>query len=199
MNLYLRLLLALLKGFRTKQKHPLEPIVSYFRVMPWDLDVLGHMNNGRYLQISDVARMDWMSQARILNAILRNRWGALLGGSLIRYSRALKLWQKYRVVTRVTSWDERWFFIEHRFETMCGKEVACCLTRAALRSKKGWAGTQPIIDEVVPGLQSPAHCPKVSAWLNADDTLVGQQSFSHVAERHSQAAAFDYLTGNQPR
>lgn len=181
MNLYLRLIIAVLRGLRREQLHPLEHVVTHFRVMPWDLDILGHMNNGRYLQISDIARIDWMSRARIINAIIKNRWGALLGGSLVRYSRALKVWQKYRVVTRVTSWDDRWFFIEHKFETMCGKEVATCLTRAALRSGRGWAGTQPIIDQVVPGLDSPEHCPKVKAWLNADDNLASQRSFDHVS------------------
>lgn len=181
MNLYLRLLIVLLRGLRKEQQHPLEPVISHFRVMPWDLDVLGHMNNGRYLQISDIARIDWMSRARIINAILKNRWGALLGGSMVRYSRALKVWQKYRVVTRVTSWDDRWFFIEHKFETQCGKEIASCLTRAALRSREGWAGTQTIIDDVVPGLLSPSHPEKIRAWLSADDNLAGQNSFEHVA------------------
>lgn len=187
MNLYLRLIVALIRGLRKEQQHPLEPVVTHFRVMPWDLDVLGHMNNGRYLQISDIARIDWMSRARIINAIVKNRWGALLGGSLVRYNRALKVWQKYRVVTRVTSWDERWFFIEHKFETICGKEVATCLTRAALRSKKGWAGTQPIINDVVPGLESPQACHKIKAWLHADDSLVGQSSFQHVCAEDFEA------------
>ena len=193
MNLYLRLIIAVLRGLRREQLHPLEPVITHFRVMPWDLDVLGHMNNGRYLQISDIARIDWMSRARIINAIVKNRWGALLGGSLVRYSRALKVWQKYRVVTRVTSWDDRWFFIEHRFETICGKEVASCLTRAALRSGRGWAGTQPIIDEVVPGLSSPEHNDKVKAWLNADDSLVGQRSFDHVAQDNEESVGKVYM------
>jgi len=184
MNLYLRLLMAILKGIRREQQHPLEPVITEFRVMPWDLDVLGHMNNGRYLQISDIARMDWMSRARIIHAIVKNRWGALLGGTMVRYSKSLKVWQKYRVITRVTSWDERWFFIEHRFETECGKEVASCLTRAALRNGREWAGTQPIIDHVVPGLLSPEHPEKVKAWLNACDGLVGQSSFAHVNQEN---------------
>lgn len=193
MNLYLRLILIAIFGLRKKQQHPLEPVVSHFRVMPWDLDVLGHMNNGRYLQISDVARIDWMCRARIINAIVKNRWGALLGGSLIRYSKALNAWQRYRVITQVTSWDERWFFIEHRFETLSGKEVATCLTRAALRSAKDWAGTQPIIDDVVPGLQSPEHSERVKAWLLADDSLASRQSFKHISDKQDAVATPQYL------
>ncbi|WP_444997279.1 thioesterase family protein [Aliikangiella sp. IMCC44359] len=171
MNLYFRLIFTLLRNFYSKQLHPLVPVKSNFRVMPWDLDAFGHMNNGRYLQISDVARVDWMSKANILNALLKNRWGAVLGGNLIRYEQALNIFQKYTVKTTVDCWDERWFYIRHIFISTSGKTVAKCLTKAALVGKQGWVGTQPIIDQVVPGLESPQMPIDFRNWLMAESLI----------------------------
>ena len=85
MNLYFRLIIALLSSLSKKSISPLEKTQRELRVWPWDLDILGHMNNGRYLQIMDVARVDWMKRSGILKIILKNRWGALLGGTMIRH------------------------------------------------------------------------------------------------------------------
>ena len=65
MNLYLRLLVIWLRtAFRPRQ-HPFIPTVTHFRVRPWEIDVFGHMNNGRYLQIMDLARVDWMRRCGV--------------------------------------------------------------------------------------------------------------------------------------
>jgi acyl-ACP thioesterase len=60
MNLYFRLLRRLLSSLFEPAAHYTAPVESRFRVLPLDLDAFGHMNNGRYLQIMDVARTHWM-------------------------------------------------------------------------------------------------------------------------------------------
>ncbi len=170
-NLYFRLIFVLLTSIGKPQQHPQERTARTFRVWPWDIDAFLHMNNGRYSQIMDVARIDWMRKARIFDAVIKNRWGGVLGGTLIRFRRVLKPFQKYRVWTEVVSWDDKWFFLEHRFETMDGKFVAVGLTRAGLRSRKGWVHTERVVGAVIPGLKSPAHPQRVLDWLNADRIL----------------------------
>lgn len=172
MNLYLRLLLAWIKGCFQSVIPPMQSDTVSHRVMPWDIDLFGHMNNGRYLQICDVSRVSWMRRAGILQVILKNRWSAVLGGTLVRYCKALKPWQSYQVVCRLLCWDQRWFFIEHRFINRRGEEVAVCVTRAALRDKAGWVATQHVVDQVQPGLQSPIPCLLVSQWMQTDAMLV---------------------------
>lgn len=153
------------------QQHPRQRTATEFRVWPWDVDAFLHMNNGRYSQIMDVARIDWMRRSRILDAIVKNRWGGLLGGSLIRFRRSLKPFQRYRVWTEVVSWDTRWFYLEHRFETLDGKMVALGLTRAGLQEGSRWVNTERVVDAVVPGLKSPPHPERVLSWLSADRSL----------------------------
>ena len=59
MNLYLRLLFVFLRNLYSDREHHSHSCESRFRVLPHDLDAFGHMNNGRYLQIMDVARTEW--------------------------------------------------------------------------------------------------------------------------------------------
>ena len=49
MNLYLRLLLTLLRAWRGPRLEPGATLTRTLRVLPNDLDMYGHMNNGRYL------------------------------------------------------------------------------------------------------------------------------------------------------
>ena len=55
MNLYFRLLLAVLKALRAPRARLGETVELTLRVWPTDLDLNGHMNNGRYLTMVDLA------------------------------------------------------------------------------------------------------------------------------------------------
>ena len=70
MNLYVRLFRVLLGGWIQTGSHYADTTLSRFRVWLHDLDAFGHMNNGRYLQIMDVARTHWMVRTGVLGAIL---------------------------------------------------------------------------------------------------------------------------------
>lgn len=168
MNLYFRLLFALIQGLWRKRLSPFETGDTAFRVLPQDIDVFGHMNNGRYLQIMDVARAQWMQRTGVLSAIRSARWGAVLGGNLIRYRHALNLFRRYVVRTHLIYWNDRWFFFEHAFVDSRGRTVAVGFSRAALRDRQGWVGTEAVVDAVAPGSVAPPMPGPVEQWLIAD-------------------------------
>ena len=58
MNLLLRLALVLFQGRRGPRLGLLDTGSLHMRVWPTDLDVLMHMNNGRYLSLMDLGRVD---------------------------------------------------------------------------------------------------------------------------------------------
>lgn len=150
MNLYFRLLLNLLRSRWQPRIHTGETITSRFRVWPQDIDVFGHMNNGRYLQIMDVARTGWMSRCGALGVMLNNQWGAALGGGSIRFRKSLRAFQTYEVTTRLVCWDGRWFYLEHGFVDAKGQCVAVGISRAAIRSRCGWVRTRDVMALVDP-------------------------------------------------
>ncbi|MEM1434744.1 MAG: thioesterase family protein [Pseudomonadota bacterium] len=171
MNLYFRLLATLLAGLRRPRLDPDRTLSRRFRVLPHDLDAFGHMNNGRYLQIMDVARVDWMLRTGVLGAMWSEGWGAVLGGNLLRYRHALNLLDSYDVRTRLIHWDSRWFFFEHAFVDQSGRVAALGLSRAALRRRASWVNTDDVVQIVAPDAVNPPRPQHLEDWLLAEETV----------------------------
>lgn len=117
MNLYLRLFILLFKLWRLPRKGPFEESRVAFRVLPNDCDINLHMNNGRYLSFMDLGRVHLVAQIGLLRVILRKRWRAALGAAEINFIRALAPLQKFDLVTRLVTWDEKYAYMEQRFES----------------------------------------------------------------------------------
>ncbi len=171
MNLYLRLLLTLLGAWRASALHHGETSERIFRVWPHDIDVFGHMNNGRYLQIMDVARADWMLRTGVIAAMRQNRWSAVLGGGVVRFRRSLKPLQRYRVRTRLICWDERWFYHEHTFLNLADECIAVGITRAALRGGRNWVAAEAVVRVVHEGAVSPPAPAYLADLLSAEEAM----------------------------
>jgi len=178
MNLYLRLLLVWLRNIAEPKRHLSHSTGSRFRVLPHDLDAFGHMNNGRYLQIMDVARAEWMLQTRIAGAIRKNRLTPILVGGLIRYRHSLRLLQVYRVHTRLLGWDQRWFYLEHSFRDNRDRCVAVGVTRVGLRNHNEWMPSEEVMNIVEPDALSPALPGHIRRWIDLEEDV-----YRHGARR----------------
>lgn len=116
MNLYLRLLWLALRIVRLPRRALFEPSRVAFRVMPNDCDINFHMNNGRYLSFMDLGRVHLMRQTGLLAVILKQGWMPVLSAAEINFIRSLAPLQKFDLVTRLVTWDEKYFYIEQKFE-----------------------------------------------------------------------------------
>lgn len=117
MNLYFRLLILLVRLIGLPRTGLFEESRVSFRVLPTDCDVNLHMNNGRYLAFMDLGRLHLVAQIGLLGIILRRRWGAALGAAEINFIRPLAPFQKFELVTRLVTWDEKYAYMEQRFES----------------------------------------------------------------------------------
>ncbi|MFW5969625.1 MAG: acyl-CoA thioesterase [Halofilum sp. (in: g-proteobacteria)] len=117
MNLLLRLLLLHLTLRRQARVDLLEEVTLDLRVWPTDLDIQRHMNNGRYLSVMDLGRYALMARSGLLGVAAKNRWMPLVRGIEIEYHKPLMPWQRFRLHTRLAGWDEKWLYLEQRFET----------------------------------------------------------------------------------
>nr|WP_245325176.1 acyl-CoA thioesterase [Microbacterium amylolyticum] len=86
-----------------------------FRVLPTDLDVLRHMNNGRYLTLLDLGRLDLMMRSGFGRIVSDHGWYSVVSAQTISYKRSLTLWQRFVVRTRVLGVDERSTYMEQEF------------------------------------------------------------------------------------
>lgn len=137
MNLWFRLLRVLCKCLFVKKTKDVftESRVS-FRVWPNDLDINWHMNNGRYLTLMDLGRTHLMAQLDLLWKLPKKKWFPVVGGVSIQYGRPLDPFQKFEIITKLLSWDEKWFYVEQVFERS-GKIHASAVLRALFLGPQG--------------------------------------------------------------
>lgn len=154
MNLYFRLIYLLLKSWGKKPIAPLATSVIYMKVLPNDLDINFHMNNGRYLTVMDLGRMDLLKCTGTLRMAVKNKWMPIVGTATIDFLRPLKFWQSYELHTQITHWDEKWFYLEQVFYSN-DKIIAKGTIKGLLRAKAGNVSPQDIMEKLSPGISSP--------------------------------------------
>lgn len=115
MNLFIRLIVVVLAAFRKPAVAMLDETRLSMRVWPNDLDTNAHMNNGRYLTVMDLGRVDLIVRSGLWPVVRARKWYPVLGAAAMVYRRSLAPFQRYALTTRVLGWDEKWIFIEHRF------------------------------------------------------------------------------------
>jgi acyl-CoA thioesterase FadM len=163
MNLFLRLLLLLLTYRFRPRCEPLGPSRKRFIVWPPDLDVLWHVNNGVYLSMLDVARVDMMLRSGMAGPLRKNGIYPVVAAETIRFRRSLQLFQVFEVETRVIGWDEKAFIIQHRFSRR-DEPIAEAVVRARfLRRKGGGVSARELLDLLGKSEPSPA----LPAWIEA--------------------------------
>jgi acyl-CoA thioesterase FadM len=100
-----------------REKVPLnEVLTTHFRIWPADIH-LSTMSAGNdaYFRFMDLARIDHWSRLGLFQLCVKKRWPILIGGQVIHYRRALRLFAAFSVTTRWIFWDEKWFYVKHEF------------------------------------------------------------------------------------
>lgn len=163
MNLWLRLLLLTVRN-----RLHLRPSLSIwdtartpFRVAPTDLDLLRHMNNGRYLTIMDLARMDLMLRSGVWSQLRERGWYPVIAGQTITFKRSLTLGQRFVVDSRILGLDERWIFLEQTFRRR-GTVIARAVVRARFLRDQGGSVESSELAEI---LGSTPEDREVPAWV----------------------------------
>ena len=171
MNLYVRILITWIRSLLEPRMSTRADCSQWFRVWPHDLDLFGHMNNGRFLQIMDVARLRWLLRTGTIDVIKSEGWSVALGGNLTRFRKPLRLLARYRVDSRLLCWDDRWFYLEHSFCASDGQVLAIGMSRAAFRHKRRWVKTEEVMERVDPGVRSMTLPDHIVDWMQAEEGL----------------------------
>jgi acyl-CoA thioesterase FadM len=111
MNLFLRLIWVVLTWRSRGRIGTLEASCVSFRVMPHDLDALGHVNNGRFLSILDLGRVDAMLRSGLAAKLRERSWYPVVAAETILFKKSLTLFQKFDVETQLLGWDSKAFFV----------------------------------------------------------------------------------------
>ncbi len=117
MNLYFRFIFLLLKRvFLPKPSiNILEACRTTFFVNPLDLDINVHMNNGRYLSLMDLGRIDLMIKSNVFWKLFKNGYYPIVVTEGIRFKKSLLPFQKFIIETKINTLDQKDFFISQKF------------------------------------------------------------------------------------
>jgi len=153
MNLYFRMIWLLIGSFFKPDLPTERPTNSIsLRVLPNDIDINMHMNNGRYLTICDLTRVDMFIRSGLAKTMILEKWIPVISEHTMIYKRPLKLFQKVKVEMDVVDWDDRVFNMNHRF-IVNGKIVAQGTSKGLIVAKTGVISPQTVKDAVDQRLQ----------------------------------------------
>ena len=106
------------------------------RVLPSDLDVLGHMNNGIYFSLMDLGRMDLMIRTGLWPQLRERGYFPVMANETMTFRKSLQPWQRFVLESRLIGYDAKATYVEQRF-VVDGEIVASAMTRARFLKKSG--------------------------------------------------------------
>lgn len=165
-NVLWRTLLVLLRARRRlRREGAIDPNTVTrirIRVLPTDIDLLRHLNNGRYLSLFDLGRWDLLTRAGLMAAMTKQGWYAVVAAETITFRRSLELWQRFDLETRMIGHDDRAVYLEHR-ALVKGEIYARAIIRARILRRRG--GTVPH-DELFAAVGRPEGLPDIEQWVH---------------------------------
>ena len=130
---------------RFLKRSEIDDVTEYtMRVLPTDLDLLFHVNNGIYCSLMDFGRGDMIFRNGVYDACMKRGWYSVVAAETIKFKKSLRLWDKFTLQTQLVSHDDKNIFIQQKF--ICrGELMATGLVRIRVLRRSG--GTVPT-DEV---------------------------------------------------
>ena len=148
--------------------------------LPTDIDVLRHMNNGRYLSLFDLGRWDLLVRTGMADAMKSNGWYAVVSAETVTFRKSLQLWQRFDIESRLLGHDDRAIYLEHR-AVVDGEIYARAIIRARMLKRSGGTLSH---QELFAAVGRPEGLPDVEAWVHEWATASALPSTRAEAPSH---------------
>lgn len=137
MNLIFRMIYVFLASFFKERLPPgATDSILKLRVLPNDLDINLHVNNGRYLTLCDLTRIDLFIRTGLAKVMIKKRWTPIVAEHTMTYKKPLKVFQRFEMKLSLTHWDQKFFYMTHTF-TRDGTLVAEGTSKGTVRARSG--------------------------------------------------------------
>jgi hypothetical protein len=101
--------------------------------------------------------------------ILQNHWYPVVASEIIRFWRSLRPFQVYTLYTKLSYWDDKWIYIEQRFESQ-GKLCASGIIKGVFKKGRETIPTDVLIKAMHPTtMASPPLPPAIKSWQDCED------------------------------
>jgi acyl-CoA thioesterase FadM len=172
-NLYLRLIWALLRAWRLPRIAAGDTIERRLRVWPGDLDINGHMNNGRYLTIIDLMLVEYFVRSGFARVMMKAGWRPMSGGAVITYRKGLLPGQRYRLRFALAAADSSWNFMRFEFLREDGTLCAAGYMKGAAVGRRGLVPNAESYARMGQAFEPRALPEAVQHWLAAEAAVMG--------------------------
>lgn len=166
MNVIWRTLLVIVQARRRVRRgralDPTEVSTVSLTTLPTDLDILRHMNNGRYLSLFDLGRWDLLIRTGMFDAMKARGWYAVVSSETVTFRKSLELWQRFDVESRLIGHDDKAVFLEHR-AVVDGDVYARVIVRARMLRRSGGTVSH---DELFAAVGRPQGIPDIDEWIH---------------------------------
>ena len=144
MNLIFRLFWLFITASKRKRIGLIDESELTLRVLPTDLDINLHLTNARYLSMMDLGRTELIIQTGVLKKVLAKRWLPVVAVANLKFYKQINPFQRFKLITKIIGWDEKWIYIEQRFEVN-ENLAAVGVIKGLFRSKSGSVPTEEIL------------------------------------------------------
>jgi acyl-CoA thioesterase FadM len=140
------------------------------RVLPTDLDVNNHVNNGVYFSLMDLGRFDLLHRSGLWAKMMKMRFYPVVASETITFRKSLAPWQRYTLESKIVGYDDKAVYLEQRF-VVDGELYAQGFIRGRFLKKSGGTVSMAELAELVGVDLSEV---KLPAWLSewADDVAM---------------------------
>ena len=154
MNLFLRLFYVLVSSvFRPRLPAGKATSELSLLTLPNDLDINLHVNNGRYLTLCDLNRVDLFIRTGLARVMLKRGWMPIIAEHTMNYRKPLGVFKRFKATMHLTHWDEKYFFMTHSF-TITDKVIAEGTSKGVVRGKEGVIAPADVIAAVLDARRS---------------------------------------------
>jgi YbgC/YbaW family acyl-CoA thioester hydrolase len=161
MHLLLRTLILLFTSSRRPRLGIWDTSSLPLRVLPTDIDIAMHVNNGMYFSLMDLGRFDLMARSGTWKKMRRRGWTPVVAGETIAFRRSLQLWQQYTVESRIIGLDAKAIYFEQRM--VADGEI---YARAHIATRLASKGKPVSQEEILREFGRPPADLELPAWIH---------------------------------
>lgn len=144
--------------------------VSEHRCWPQDIDMWMELNNGRTLTIYDLGRIPMTERLGVMDVLKTERWGITVAGSVVRYRRRIRPFEKFEMRSRGLFWDDKFFYMDQTIWKKNGECANHAVFRTAVTDRSGIVAPDKVMAKIGNTDPSPEPPEWVTHWLKAEET-----------------------------
>lgn len=142
--------------------------VSHHRCWPWDIDFWMELNNGRTLTLFDLGRIPMAQRTGLIKVLRDKNWGLTVAGSMVRYRRRIRPFERFEMRTRAAGVDHRFVYMEQSMWKTSGECANHAMYRTAVTGPNGIVPPSEVMATLGKG-EMPELPEHFTAWIAAED------------------------------